>query len=74
MSLRRTLASVASGETAFVVAVDAGIKAGARLESMGIIPGIEVDVLNNGRGPLIVSVGDGRIIIERGVAEKVLVA
>lgn len=74
MSLRRTLAGVASGETAFVVAVDAGFKARTRLESMGIIPGIEVDVLNNGSGPMIVSVGEGRLIVERGVAEKVLVA
>ncbi|MUM78685.1 ferrous iron transport protein A [Pseudodesulfovibrio sp. F-1] len=74
MSSRRTLAGVPDGESVFVLAVDAGGKARARLESMGIIPGIEVDVLTNGGGPLLVSVGEGRIMVERGVADKVLVA
>ncbi len=74
MSSRRTLAGVPDGGAALVLAVDAGAKARARLESMGIIPGIEVDVLNNGSGPLIVSVGEGRIMVERGVAARVLVA
>ncbi|MFH1914537.1 MAG: FeoA family protein [Pseudomonadota bacterium] len=74
MSSRRNLAGVPDGETVFVLAVDAEGKAKARLESMGIIPGIEVDVLNNGSGSLIVSVGEGRIMVERGVAAQVLVA
>lgn len=74
MSLHKRLTSVDSGQTAFVIAIDATNKAKIRLESMGIIPGIEVDVLNNGNGPLIVSVGEGRVMVERGVAEQVLVA
>ncbi len=74
MSSQKTLRTIAAGETAFVVAVDAGVKARTRLESLGIIPGVEVEVFNNGRGPLIVSVGEGRIMVERGIAEKVLVA
>jgi len=74
MSSHRTLNAVGTGQTAFVVAIDAGRRARTRLESMGIIPGIEVDVLNSGRGPLIVSVGEGRIMVERGIANKILVA
>ncbi|CCH50167.1 FeoA family protein [Pseudodesulfovibrio piezophilus] len=74
MSLHKTLSSVGSGQTAFVIAIDADNKAKIRLESMGIIPGIEVDVLNNASGPLIVSVGEGRIMVERRVAKRVLVA
>jgi ferrous iron transport protein A len=71
---RKTLNAVTGGETVIVVAVDAGFKARTRLESMGIIPGSEVDVLNNGGGPIIVSVGEGRIMVERGIAEMVVVA
>nr|WP_287412591.1 FeoA family protein [Pseudodesulfovibrio sp.] len=74
MFSHKTLKSMAPGETAFVVAIDAGCKARTRLESIGIIPGIEVDVLNNSRGPMLVSVGEGRVMVERGIAQKVLVA
>ncbi len=74
MQTHKTLKSVIPGKTAFVVAVAAGFRARNRLESMGIIPGVEVDVLNNGNGPMIVSVGEGRVMVERGIAEKVLVA
>lgn len=74
MPSQKTLKSVGTGENAFVVAVDAGRKAKTRLESLGIIPGVEVDVLSNGNGPMLVSVGESRVMVERGIAEKVLVA
>ena len=74
MASQKTLKSVGAGENVFVIAVDAGMKARTRLESLGIIPGVEVDVLSNGNGPMLVSVGEGRVIVERGIAEKVLVA
>jgi len=73
MSEQKTLRSVGIGENAFVIAVDAGIRARTRLESLGIIPGVEVDILSNGSGPLLVSVGESRIMVERGIAEKVVV-
>ncbi|WP_419785954.1 FeoA family protein [Pseudodesulfovibrio sp.] len=74
MADEKTLQTVGAGETAFVLAVDAGVKARTRLESLGIIPGAEVRVFNNGQGPLLVSVGEGRVMVERGIAAKVLVA
>lgn len=74
MAGEKTLQSLAAGENAFVVAVAAGFKARTRLESMGIIPGACVDVVANSNGPMIVSVGEGRVMVERGIAEKVIVA
>ncbi|GAB7024410.1 FeoA family protein [Salidesulfovibrio brasiliensis] len=74
MKTDRTLEAMSSGETALVLAVQGGLKVRARLESLGIMPGVQVDVLNNGRGPLIISLGEGRLMLERGVAGKVLVA
>ena len=74
MPSQKTLRSVGVGENVFVIAIDAGWRARTRLESLGIIPGVEIDVLNNGGGPLIISVGEGRVMVERGIADKVLVA
>lgn len=74
MNPDRTLKNVKAGETAMIIAVNAGYKAMTRLESMGLIPGTAVDVLNNGNGPMIISLGEGRIMVEQGIANKVLVA
>jgi ferrous iron transport protein A len=38
------------------------------------MPGVQVDVVANGGGPMIISVGEGRVMVERGIAEKVIVA
>lgn len=74
-SLGMNLAAKPSGETALVIGMAGGRQARARLESMGLVPGAEVEVLNNGgRGPLLISLGEGRITLGRGVAEHVLVA
>ncbi|WFS61628.1 FeoA family protein [Pseudodesulfovibrio thermohalotolerans] len=74
MAAGRRLKSLAEGENGLIVAVDAGVRARTRLESLGIIPGVEVDVLSNGFGPMLVSVGESRVMVERGIAEKVVVA
>lgn len=74
MADEKTLKSMVAGENAFVVAVAAGFRARTRLESLGIIPGVSVDVVANSNGPMIVSVGQGRVMVERGIAEKVIVA
>ncbi len=47
---------------------------GVRLEDMGIRPGKEVEMLNNGgAGALLVKVDDSRIAVGRGVAMKIMV-
>lgn len=70
-----SLDRVDTGRVALVVGINAGVKATSRLEAMGILPGTQVSVLtNNLRGPMLVAVGDGRIMVERGIATKVLVA
>ncbi|SKA82466.1 ferrous iron transport protein A [Paucidesulfovibrio gracilis DSM 16080] len=69
----KTLKTMQPGDLALVVAVDGGCRVRSRLESLGILPGTQVEVLNNGNGPMIVSLGEGSLMIERGVAEKILV-
>ncbi|QJB56946.1 FeoA family protein [Pseudodesulfovibrio sp. zrk46] len=74
MTSQKTLKTVETGDSVLVLAVDAGTKARTRLESLGIIPGVEVDVLSNTNGPMLVSIGESRVMVERGIAEKVIVA
>ncbi len=66
------LTSLRSGSRAEVNAVCAGCKARCRLASLGLFPGCTLQVVANpGIGPLLLSVGESRLMVERGVAEKV---
>lgn len=74
MTTQKTLEATPCGESAMVVGVQGGRKVRNRLEAMGVYPGARIEVLNNGKGPMIISLGEGRVMLERGVANKVLVA
>lgn len=64
-----------AGESALVVGMCGGSRIRSRLESMGLVPGTEIRVVSNGgRGPLLISVGEGRLTVSRGIAEKIMVA
>lgn len=68
------LNSLRPGATAEVSGIQAGCKARCRLASLGLIPGSRLHVVANpGIGPLLLSVGDSRLMVERGIAAKVLV-
>jgi|GEM_PF-4158845 len=62
-----------AGESSLVVAVNLEEKERLRLESMGILPGVEISVLTKGLGPLIVAVGDSRVMVERNIAKNIIV-
>lgn len=45
-----------------------------RIEEIGIRPGKEIVVINNnGKGPLLIKVGNCRLAIGRGLANKIMV-
>lgn len=49
-------------------------KTRSRLASMGLMPGSQVKVLANpGNGPLLVSMGEVRLMLEQTIAQEVLV-
>ncbi|MBN1523638.1 MAG: ferrous iron transport protein A [Spirochaetales bacterium] len=57
-----------------VTQIDGGREVTSRLSSMGIFPGVQLTVSNNsGRGPLVVHVMESRVMISRGLADKILV-
>lgn len=71
---RPMLTRLRAGEKAEVSSINAGCKARSRLASLGLIQGAILQVITNpGFGPLLLSIGESRIMVERGVASKVLI-
>ena len=68
------LSSAAMGETLRLVKIDAGKKLTHRLTELGLTPGVEVMLVHDSGGPLLLSVRDSRVAIGRGMADKLHVA
>lgn len=70
----KPLTATASGERVRVENLPHGEHAAARLMSMGLCKGVEVDVLSAGHGPVVVAVRGTRLALGRGEAEKIKVS
>ena len=71
----RTLAEVPSGERGRIVAIEGGHGLQSRLTAMGLLPETAFQVIRNGgKGPLMVMARESRVVLGRGMAEKVIVA
>jgi len=68
------LALCESGEKVTVREIAGGLGVRRRLESMGLYPGEEVEVVSAQGGPIIVSVKGCRVGIGRGMAYKIMVS
>jgi Fur family transcriptional regulator, ferric uptake regulator len=77
MSRRRELLPLSEapvGERLIVARLDGGPMARARLMSMGLLMGDEIDVItNSGQGQLVIGLDYKRIVLGRGLARKLLV-
>ncbi len=70
----RSLSTVADGDTVRLVQVRAGRGLNSRLASMGFVPGAAIRVVsNNHPGPFVVVIKDVKVVLGRGVAQKVLI-
>ncbi|MDD2319681.1 MAG: FeoA family protein [Geobacteraceae bacterium] len=49
------------------------LKSEVRVEDMGLRIGKNVEILNNGGGPVLVRVDESRIAVARGIAMKIMV-
>ena len=68
------LAIVQVGRRVRLIAVDAGHGLQGRLAAMGLVPGVEIEVLRNSmHGPFLVEVKGSRIMLGRGMAQKIIV-
>jgi Fe2+ transport system protein FeoA len=65
------LAHVPPGRRVCVVEVAGGRRLHAKLTAMGLRPGVSLKVVSsNSRGPVMVAAGNARLILGRGMAEK----
>jgi Fe2+ transport system protein FeoA len=68
------LSRVEKGQRVRLLGVNAGHGLRERLASLGLIPGVEVEVLNNSyKAPVIVALNGNRIMLGRGMAQKIAV-
>ncbi len=69
------LVMAARGERVRVVGLAGGKKAQSRLQSMGLAPGVCLEVINNNpSGPFIVAINDTRLALGSGIAQHVQVS
>lgn len=62
------------GRAVRLVQVNGGEESCRRLAALGLTPGVEMTVMQDEGGPLLVCVRESRIALGRGLAHKVLVA
>jgi len=67
------LAMASPGERLKVASVQGGCQAAQQLKEMGLLPGVELEVISANGGPMVVAVGGSRLALGRGVAHRVLV-
>ncbi len=70
----KPLSQVAEGQTVTVAGIQGGRGLRSRLTAMGLLPKIQITVVQNGgRGPFVVSIKNSRMVLGRGVADKIMV-
>ena len=72
--LHRPLSTVLAGSFVVLRRIRAGKELEARLLAMGFVPGERLEVCrNSAHGPLLVGVKGSRVMLGRGMAEKIAV-
>ena len=70
----RPLSKVQAGETVKLVGIEAGRGLNSRLASMGLVPNVKITVVNNSQpGPFVISVKGSKVILGRGMANKIMI-
>lgn len=70
----RPLSTVKAGETVKLARIEAGRGLNSRLASMGLVPNVEITVVNNDHpGPFVISVRDSKMMLGRGMAHKIMI-
>jgi Fe2+ transport system protein FeoA len=61
------------GQPVKLVEVSGGVRLVRRLAELGLTPGVELEVMQNEAGPLLLCVRDTRLAIGRGMAHRMIV-
>ena len=66
------LSAINEGHRAVLKNITGGKQLRGRLAALGLLPGTELEVIqNSGHGPFVVSVRGSRIVIGRGMASRI---
>ena len=66
------LTMVHEGAKAVLRSIEGGRQMRGRLAALGLLPGTELEVIqNSGKGPFVVGVRGSRIVIGRGMAARI---
>ncbi len=60
----------------FIAKIDCilgGRKVNAKLSSLGLMVGTVIKMIRNGKGPVIIDINKNRILIGKGLADKILI-
>lgn len=68
------LTMASKGETVRLESIHGGENLVHRLTALGLTPGVQLSVIQDTGGPVILSVRDSRIALGRGMAHKVMVS
>ncbi|MHC4293114.1 MAG: FeoA family protein [Planctomycetota bacterium] len=70
----KLLSAVQDGQKVILVQIDAGRGLKSRLASMGLLPNTEITIISNKHpGPFMISVKKTKMILGRGMADKIMV-
>jgi ferrous iron transport protein A len=67
------LTMISPGQSVKLVQILAGRRLRHRLTELGLTPGVELTVMQDQGGPMLVSVYNSRLALGRGMAQKILV-
>ena len=71
---RRPLSKVKAGETVKLAGIEAGRDLHSRLAAMGLVSNVEITVVSNNKtGPFVISVKNSKMMLGRGMAQKIMV-
>lgn len=70
---KQPLSMTAPGQSVQLVNIDAGHKLRRRLTELGLTPGVELQVMQDQGGPMLVAVRGTRLALGRGMAHKIMV-
>ena len=70
----RPLSMVKAGQTVKLVRINAGRGLNSRLAAMGLVPDVEITVVNSEHpGPFVISAKGSKMMLGRGMAQKIMV-
>ncbi len=68
------LTMIREGKKAVLRSIEGGRQLRSRLAALGLLPGAELEVIqNSGHGPFVIAVKGSRIVIGRGMAARIAV-